>query len=69
HIFLLARQELGIKKVDCVIVEDAINGVKAARRAKIDCLCMLTSEKRKDIPEYATVVEKHSLLFDVIESI
>ncbi|MFW6378428.1 MAG: HAD family hydrolase [Nanoarchaeota archaeon] len=68
HIFLLARRELGIKKADCVIVEDAVNGVKAAQRAKIDCLCMLTSEKREDIPEYATVVEKHSQLFDVIES-
>ena len=68
HIFLLARKELGIRKADCVVVEDAINGVKAARRAKIDCLCMLTSEKREDIPEYATVVEKHSMLFDVIEN-
>ncbi|MFP4118749.1 MAG: HAD family hydrolase [Candidatus Woesearchaeota archaeon] len=68
HIFLLARKELGVKKVDCVVVEDAVNGVKAARRAKIDCLCMLTSEKREDIPGYAIVVEKHSQLFDVIEN-
>ncbi|MGM5480788.1 MAG: HAD family hydrolase [Nanobdellota archaeon] len=68
HIFLLARKELGIKKDECVIVEDAVNGVKAARRAGIDCLCMLTSEKREDIPGYATIVKKHSRLFDVIEN-
>ncbi|MGM5480054.1 MAG: HAD family hydrolase [Nanobdellota archaeon] len=68
-IFLMARKKSGIKKAECVVVEDAVNGVKAAKRAGIDCLCMLTSEKRKDIPDYATVVKKHSQLFDVIENI
>lgn len=68
HIFLKGRRKLGIKKSNCVVVEDAVNGVKAAKRAKIDCLCMLTSEKRENIPSYAIVVEKHSRLFDVIEN-
>lgn len=67
HIFLLARKELNIPKAGCVIVEDAKNGVKAAKNAKIDCLCMLTSEKREDIPKYAKIVQKHSQLFDVIK--
>jgi len=66
HIFLLARRELEIKKDHCVIVEDAKNGVLAAKNANIDCLCMLTSEKREDIPKYATIVPKHSQLFEVI---
>lgn len=66
HIFLLARKELNIPKNNCVIVEDAKNGVLAAKNAKIDCLCMLTSEKEEDIPKYATIVPKHSLLFNVI---
>ncbi len=65
-IFLAARKKLNIKKSECVVVEDAIAGVQAAKNAKIDCLCLLTSEKRKDIPKYAKIVEKHILLFDII---
>lgn len=65
-IFLKARKKLGLKKAECVVVEDAIAGVKAAKNAKIDCICLLTSERREDIPTYATVVEKHMQLVDVI---
>ena len=50
HIFLLACQHLCVKKADCVIIEDATNGVLAAKNAKMDCLCLLTSEKPEDIP-------------------
>ena len=66
HIFLLARDEVGIRKSECVVVEDAVNGVKAAKNAKIDCLCLLTSEKPEDIPPYARIVDRHSKIFEVI---
>ena len=66
-IFLKAREKLQIKKAECVIVEDAVAGVQAAKNAKIDCICLLTSEKREDIPKYARIVEKHSQLFDTIK--
>ncbi|MFW6230505.1 MAG: HAD family hydrolase [Nanoarchaeota archaeon] len=66
-IFLEAWREMGIKKKECVIIEDSVNGCIAAKRAGIDVICLLTSEKREDIPDYATIALKHSLLFDLIE--
>lgn len=65
-IFLLARKKLGLPKKACVVIEDANKGVIAAKRAGIDCICLLTSEKRKNIPPYATIVKKHTLLFSTI---
>lgn len=66
HIFMLARKELGVKKEECVVVEDAKNGVLAAKNAKIDCLCLLTSEKRSEIPKYAKIVPDIKNLYKVI---
>jgi HAD superfamily hydrolase (TIGR01509 family) len=37
-IFLLAQKKLGIPKENCVIIEDSINGIKAARAAGIYCI-------------------------------
>jgi HAD superfamily hydrolase (TIGR01509 family) len=66
-IFLLARKELGVKKSECLIVEDAPKGVMAAKRAGIDCICLLTSNPKKDIPKYATIVENHKKLYETIK--
>lgn len=66
HIFMLARQKLGVKKDECVVVEDAKNGVLAAKNAKIDCLCLLTSEKPEDIPKHATIVPQIKELHETI---
>lgn len=68
-IFLNAWKGIGIPKNKCVIIEDTTNGVIAAKRAGIKCLCLLTSEKEEDIPRYASVVDKHSMLFDLIDSL
>jgi beta-phosphoglucomutase-like phosphatase (HAD superfamily) len=37
-IFLLAPKKLGVPKVNCVIVEDSANGIKAANAAGIYCI-------------------------------
>jgi len=66
-IFNLAQKELGIPKESCVIVEDSINGVIAARRAHIDCICLLTSEKRKDVPKFAVIAKSHKKIYDIIK--
>ncbi len=68
-IFLLARQRLGIKKANCIVVEDAPKGVLAAKRAGIDCICLLTSNQRKDIPKYATIAKSHKDLFKLISKL
>jgi len=41
--FLLAAQRLGLPPADCLVVEDAINGVQAARAAGAACLALTTS--------------------------
>jgi HAD superfamily hydrolase (TIGR01509 family) len=68
-IFLNAWKGLGIPKKNCIIIEDTNNGVIAAKRAGIECLCLLTSEKEDDIPRYAHIVDKHSMLFNIIDSL
>ncbi len=38
QIFLMAAQKMGLKPENCVVFEDAILGVKAAKRAKMLCI-------------------------------
>ena len=66
-VFLEARRRMNVPKSECVIIEDSINGVIAAKRAGIDCICLLTSEKREDIPKYATIAEKHSMIYNIVK--
>jgi HAD superfamily hydrolase (TIGR01509 family) len=39
-IFLVAASKLGVKPGDCVVVEDAVNGVEAARAAGMRCVAV-----------------------------
>lgn len=39
-IFLLAAQSLGVKPAECVVVEDAVNGIQAARAAGMRCVAV-----------------------------
>ena len=43
EIFLLAANRLGVSPSDCLVVEDAVNGVAAARAAGSRCLGITTS--------------------------
>lgn len=42
-IFLAAAARLGVPPVDCIVVEDAVNGVAAAKAAGMRCLALTTS--------------------------
>lgn len=42
-IFLLAAERLGVPAADCIVVEDAVNGVAAAKAAGMRCLGLTTS--------------------------
>jgi beta-phosphoglucomutase len=67
YIFNCAWKKLGVKKSECVVVEDSTNGVIAAKRAKIDCICLLTSEKKKDIPKSALIAKNHMEIYRIIK--
>lgn len=43
EIFLAAAAQLGVEPVGCLVVEDAVNGVAAARAAGMRCLGITTS--------------------------
>lgn len=43
EIFLLAAERLGLDPARCLVVEDAPNGVRAAKRAGAKCLALSTS--------------------------
>ena len=42
-IFIFAAQKLGLNAVECLVVEDAVNGIKAAKNAGSRCLALTTS--------------------------
>jgi HAD superfamily hydrolase (TIGR01509 family) len=43
EIFLKAAAKLGLKPEECLVVEDAVNGIKAAKAAGCECLGLTTS--------------------------
>jgi beta-phosphoglucomutase len=54
--FLLAAEKLGIEPENCVVMEDAIVGVRAAKRAGMYCIAVANTCHREDISEADMVV-------------
>jgi len=50
-IFILAAKKINLKPDECLVVEDAINGVDAARNAGAKCLALTTSFNKEDLKE------------------
>ena len=55
--FLLAAQRLGIKPKNCVVIEDAIAGVAAAKRAGMHCLAVTNAHPRMNLLEADLIVD------------
>lgn len=49
EIFLTAASMLDVEPADCLVVEDAVNGVEAAKAAGMRCLALTTSFSREDL--------------------
>lgn len=47
--FLLAARRLGIKPENCIVVEDAVAGVAAAKKAGMHCLAVTNTHPRKNL--------------------
>jgi beta-phosphoglucomutase family hydrolase len=56
-IFLLAARKLGIQPANCVVIEDAIAGVDAARRAGMKCVAVTNSHPGDKLQEADLVVD------------
>ncbi|MEW6235538.1 MAG: HAD-IA family hydrolase [Candidatus Omnitrophota bacterium] len=49
--FLAAAEKLGVLPENCLVVEDAVNGVKAAKAAGSKCLALTTSFTREQLSQ------------------
>jgi beta-phosphoglucomutase family hydrolase len=57
-IFLHAAKKLGVEPGDCVVVEDAINGVKAAKSAGMKCIAITTTNTADALSHADVVIDR-----------
>jgi beta-phosphoglucomutase len=51
EIFITAAARLGLSPSDCLVIEDAINGIKAGKAAGCKCLALTTSFEASQLSE------------------
>ena len=56
QVFLLAARRLGVRQENCIVIEDAITGVAAAKRAGMHCVAVTTTNSRAKLAEADLVV-------------
>lgn len=57
EIFLLTASKLGVLPRECIVVEDAIHGVTAARAAGMKCIAVVSTHKRDEISHADLVID------------
>ncbi len=57
QVFLLAAERLGVEPRDCIVIEDAVAGVTAAKRAGMYCLAVTGTHPRHNLAEADLVVD------------
>ena len=60
-VFLLAAEKLGVDPVNCLVIEDSIAGVEAAKRAGCKCLAVLTTNQAGDLAKADQIVKDLSM--------
>jgi beta-phosphoglucomutase family hydrolase len=55
--FLLAAQRLGVKPESCIVIEDAVAGVVAAKRAGMYCLAITNTHPRGSLKEADLIID------------
>ncbi len=68
ELFLLAAERMGIEPADCVIIEDAPNGVQAAKAAGAKCIAVTNSTNAENLSEADLVCDSlEKIKLDVIK--
>jgi len=57
QVFLLAAKELGVAPENCIVIEDAVAGVTAAKRAGMHCLAVTSTHPRQSFSEADLIVD------------
>jgi len=55
--FLLAAQKLGVNPRNCIVIEDAVAGVAAAKRAGMHCLAVTNTHPKASLTEADLIVD------------
>ena len=55
--FLLAANKMGVEPKNCVVIEDAVVGVRAAKRAGMYCIAVANTTPKEDIAEADFVID------------
>jgi beta-phosphoglucomutase family hydrolase len=56
QVFLLAAKKLGVEPIECVVIEDAIAGVQAAKRAGMRCIAVTNTHPAESLAQADLVV-------------
>jgi beta-phosphoglucomutase-like phosphatase (HAD superfamily) len=68
ELFLLAAERMGIEPADCVVIEDAPNGVQAAKAAGAKCIAVTNSTSAANLSKADLVCDSlEKLNLDVIK--
>jgi beta-phosphoglucomutase len=65
-IYLSAADRLGLTPGECLVVEDAVSGIRAGKSAGCKCLAVTTSFKREELAEADWIVDS---LLDVPDEV
>ena len=57
QVFLVAARRLGVKPENCIVIEDSVAGVTAAKRAGMRCLAVTNTNPRDSLGEADLVVD------------
>jgi beta-phosphoglucomutase len=65
-IFLKAAKDLGCSPADCLVIEDSLAGVKAAKTAGMHCVAVSTSHAREELTQADFVVDDFTGSLNII---
>ena len=70
ELFLLAAERIGIAPADCVVIEDAPNGVQAAKAAGAKCIAVTNSTSADNLAEADLVCDSlEEINLDIIQKL
>ena len=55
--FLLAAEKLGVAAKNCIVIEDAISGVTASKRAGMPCIAVTNTTPREELREANLIID------------
>ena len=57
QVFLLAAKRLGAEPINCLVIEDAVAGIAAAKKAGMKCVAVTNSHHRNSLKEADLIVD------------